>query len=68
MKRMIVVLAVLLMAAPAMATVTITADDEGGGIVAIKFNNDAAPGQKVRAIALDIKAKLGAVIIDVNNI
>jgi hypothetical protein len=67
MKRMIVVLAVLLMAAPAMAEVTITAEDEGGGVVVIKMNNDEATG-KVRAIALDINLTGGAVFTDVNDI
>ena len=67
MKRMIVLLAVLLMAAPAMAAVTITAVDEGGGVVAISFSNDEATGL-VRAIALDITADSGATIIDVCDI
>ncbi|MHC4076550.1 MAG: hypothetical protein ACYSRZ_09110 [Planctomycetota bacterium] len=67
MKRMIVVLAVLLMAAPAMAAVTITAVDEGGGVVAISFSNDEATG-KVRAIALDITVDGSTLITNVTDI
>ena len=67
MKRMIVLLAVLLMAAPAMSAVLIDAVDEGGGIVAISFDNNEATG-KVRAIALDITVTGGALIVDVNDI
>ena len=67
MKRMIVLFAVLLMAAPAMAAVLIDAVDEGGGVVAISFTNDEATG-KVRAIALDITTDSGAIIVDVNDI
>jgi hypothetical protein len=50
-----------------MAAVTITAIDEGGGVVAISFSNDEATG-KVRAIALDIVVTGGAVITDVTDI
>lgn len=67
MKRMIVLLAVLLMAAPAMAAVTISGVDQGGGWVAISFSNDEATG-KVRAMALDITADSGAMIVDVCDI
>jgi hypothetical protein len=50
-----------------MAAVTITAIDEGSGVVAISFNNDEATG-KVRAIALDITVGGGAVITNVTDI
>jgi hypothetical protein len=67
MKKIIVVLAVLLMAAPAMAVVEVSATDLGGPVLAIKFTNTAAPGVKVRAIALDITADGGAKIIAVTD-
>ena len=67
MKRMIVLFAVLLMAAPAMAAVLIDAVHEGAGVVAISFNNDEATG-KVRAMALDITVDSGALIVDINDI
>jgi len=53
MKKIILVVAMLMLAAPAMATVTITAVDEGSGVVAIKYSSDSG---LVRAFGLDITA------------
>jgi len=63
MKKMIIVLAVLLIAAPAMALVTINcAQDsavDGTGKVTVSFSNDAAPALLVRAFALDLTVSAG---------
>jgi hypothetical protein len=63
MRTMILALAVVLLAAPVWATVTITATDEGDGVVAIDFNS-VGETELVRAFALDITVDAG-VITDV---
>jgi len=60
MKKFILPLAVLLLATPAWADVTITAVDEGGGVVAINYAVSGEPN-KVRAVALDIKVDAGTI-------
>ena len=65
MKKIIVTLAVLLLAAPAMATVTITCTASDTNEVTVSFASDE--GQLVRAIALDIQVNDPNVyIVDVN--
>ena len=64
MKRFIMVLLVLLLAAPAMATLTITAADEGNsdGWVAITYVADAGDGNRPRAFGLNVAVSDGNVI------
>jgi hypothetical protein len=64
MKNLILTLAVLLLAAPAFADVTITLDKLGGGQIAVNYTSDEA--ELVRAFALDITAIDGN-IIDVTD-
>ena len=59
MRKLIFVLAVGLLAAPVWATVTITATDLGGGVVAIDYSSDEAV--LVRAFALDITVDNGTI-------
>jgi len=59
MKRILLIVAMLLMAAPVLAAVSITATDEGGGVVAVSYTADA----NVRAFALDINVG-GVMTID----
>ena len=61
MKKFILPLAVLLLATPAWATVTITVVDEGGGVAAINYAVSGEPN-KVRAVALDIQVDTGEII------
>jgi hypothetical protein len=63
MKKVLLVAAMLIIAAPVMATVTVTATDKGGGVVEVSYNCTAA--EAVRAFALDITVDNGLVI---NNI
>lgn len=66
MKKTILMLIVLLLVTPAMATVKITCEDAGGGQVNIYYDrNDEV--ELVRAFGLDIVAT-DANIIDVNNV
>jgi hypothetical protein len=58
MKKFIVMLAVLLLASPAMAAVRISVEDEGGFTGAINYETD---GEKVRAFALDIQVDAGTI-------
>ncbi len=61
MRNIVVTLAVLLLAAPALATnVAITAVDEGGGVVRIGYAVTGHP-PKVRAVALDITVDAGTI-------
>jgi hypothetical protein len=60
MKKFILPLAVLLIATPAWATVTITAVDEGSGVAAINYAVSGEPN-KVRAFALDITVDAGTI-------
>jgi hypothetical protein len=61
MKKFILPLAVVLLATPAWATVTITVEDEGGCVAAIKYAVSGEPN-KVRAVALDIQVDAGEII------
>jgi hypothetical protein len=63
MKKILLVVAMLIIAAPVLATVSVTATDKGSGVVEVKYNCSAA--EKVRAFALDITVDNGSVI---NNI
>ena len=54
---------VLAFAMPAMAAVTITATDEGNGVVRINYASDA----NVSAFALEVSFDNGATVNDVNN-
>ena len=63
MKKVLLVAAMLIIAAPVMATVSVTATDKGGGVVEVSYNCSAA--EAVRAFALDITVDNGLVI---NNI
>lgn len=64
MKRIIIVLLALLLAAPAMAEVAITATDEGNsdGWVAITYAADAGEGKRPRAFGLNIAVSDGNVV------
>jgi hypothetical protein len=66
MKKIVLVLAVLLLAVPAMADVIITAEDEGDGVVAVRYNAGAEEPNRVRAFALDIFLTAGT-IDDIND-
>ncbi|MGD2094590.1 MAG: hypothetical protein PVH77_06255 [Phycisphaerales bacterium] len=57
MKKLIYILVVAMLATPAWATVTITATDLGGGVVAIDYSSDET--ELVRAFALDITVDEG---------
>lgn len=60
MRNIVVTLAVLLLAAPVLATtVAITATDEGAGVVRIGYTVTGQP--KVRAVALDITVTAGTI-------
>jgi hypothetical protein len=63
MKKLIVLLAVLLLASPALATVNIIIANEGGK-AAIKYQTT---GEKVRAFALDITVTPGSTITAVSD-
>lgn len=64
MKKVIFILAVLMIAAPASAQqVIISCDDLGGGVCAVSFNATGADPDLVRAFALDIVVDNGAKII-----
>ena len=61
MKKIVLVLAVLLLAVPALAEVKITIEDEGDGVVAIKYDARTEDPNLVRAFALDIKITAGTI-------
>ena len=61
MKKIVLVLAVLLLAVPAMAAVEIIAEDEGGGVVAIKYDARDEDPDLVRAFAFDISVDNGTI-------
>jgi len=63
-KRITLIAALLMVASPAFAAVTINIVDEGGGVAAITYNNGA---DAVRAYALDITVDGGAVITGVSD-
>jgi hypothetical protein len=60
MKKFIMPLAVVLLATPAWADVTITVVDEGGCVAAINYEVSGEPN-KVRAVALDITVDAGTI-------
>jgi len=59
MRKMFFALAVAMLATPVWATVTITANDLGEGVVAIDYSSDDA--ELVRAFALDITVDVGTI-------
>jgi hypothetical protein len=61
MKRFLLVVAMLLIASPVWAAVSVTATDEGSGVVAVRYNCSA--GEKVRSFALDLSVD-GPMTID----
>lgn len=64
MKKTILILAIIVIAAPVWAAVTITATHEGCGVVRIDYTNTEP--NKVRAFALDVSVSDGN-IIDIND-
>ena len=68
MKKMIFVLAVLIIAAPALAQqVVISCADADNGVCVVSFDATGADPNLVRAFALDIVVDSGAKIIDVDD-
>lgn len=67
MKKMLLVVAVLLMAVPAMATVTITATQVTGSYMVDIGYDSTSESQLARAFALDVTVDNGATILDVNQ-
>ena len=65
MKKILLVIAMLIIAAPVLATVSVTATDKGGGVAEIRYNCSAA--EKVRAFALDITVDNGLVISNIRD-
>ena len=61
MKRTLLIVAMLLMATPALATVTITASEDSEAVVRVSYNCDG--GEEVRAFALDVSVS-GTMTID----
>jgi len=58
MRKIVLTLALLMLATPALAAVRIIVTDEGGLIAAIKYQTD---GEKVRAFALDVTVSAGTI-------
>ena len=58
MRKIVLTLAVLMLATPALAAVRIIVTDEGNLIAAIKYQTD---GEKVRAFALDVTVSAGTI-------
>ena len=58
MKKIVLTLAVLMLATPALAAVKIIVEDQGNFTAAIKYQTD---GEKVRAFALDITVAAGTI-------
>ncbi|MGB7581586.1 MAG: PASTA domain-containing protein [Sedimentisphaerales bacterium] len=65
MKKILLVIAMLIIAAPVLATVSVTATDKGSGVVEFRYNCSAA--EKVRAFALDITVDNGLTISDIRD-
>ncbi|MGD0553253.1 MAG: PASTA domain-containing protein [Sedimentisphaerales bacterium] len=65
MKKILLVIAMLIIAAPVLATVSVTATDKGSGVAEIRYNCSAA--EKVRAFALDITVDNGLVISNIRD-
>lgn len=59
MRKLFFTLVVVMLTAPAWATVTITATDMGGGVVSIDYSSDET--ELVRAFALDITVDTGVI-------
>jgi hypothetical protein len=60
MKNILLVVAMLIIVSPVLATVSVTATDIGGGVVEVRYNCSA--GEKVRSFALDISVNNGMTI------
>jgi len=58
MRKILLTLAVLMLATPALAAVKIIVTDEGNLVAAIKYQTD---GEKVRAFALDVTVSAGTI-------
>jgi hypothetical protein len=65
MKKVLLVVAMLVIAAPAMATVSVTATDLGSGVVQVGYSCSA--GERVRSFALDITVDSGLTIDGISN-
>ena len=65
MKKLLLVVAMLLIAMPALATVSVTATDKGSGVVEVRYNCSAA--EKVRSFALDISVDSGMTIDTISD-
>ncbi len=65
MKKILLVIAMLIIAAPVLATVSVTATDKGSGVAEFRYNCSA--GEKVRAFALDITVDNGLTITDIRD-
>jgi hypothetical protein len=65
MKKIILLLAIMLMASPAMATVTITVTDDGGSWARIDYSHDEG-ANFIRAFALDVNTN-GALITEIDS-
>ena len=66
MKKLVILLAMLLIASPAMAVVTVTAAcDDANGVVTVSYTTD---GEIVRAFALDVTVSDGNAIENVTNL
>ena len=65
MKKILLVIAMLIVAAPVLATVSVTATDKGSGVVEVRYNCSAS--EKVRAFALDITVDNGLVITNIRD-
>ena len=58
MRKIVLTVAILMLATPALAAVKIIVEDQGGLIAAIKYQTD---GEKVRAFALDVTVSAGTI-------
>ena len=68
MKKLILLLAVMLMTAPAMAAVTITVTDSDDGWAVISYDANGAGANFIRAFALDITASNDVNIVDYDSV
>ena len=57
MRNILLVIAMLVIAMPALATVSVTATDKGSGVVEVRYNCSAS--ERVRSFALDISVDSG---------
>mgnify|MGYP001576604444 CR=1 FL=1 len=65
MKKLLLVVAMLLIASPVMATVSVTATDKGAGVVEVRYNCSA--NERVRSFALDISVNSGLTIDSISD-